>query len=97
YKSVRTKFGIKRNLNKNLALSAAIDRIENNYPEKTVEESILKKRQDIISAMTLGLEYNLQDQISFGFELLYRDRNSNHNIFDYTNNRMSIYLSVDFL
>ncbi len=96
FKSVKGNLSVDQRLLEKFILAAGIDYMKNMYPEKTVENSVEKKREDNIIDWVFGIIYEANEWMSLSADYKYRNRNSNHNIYDYTNNRISGQVNVMF-
>jgi len=79
-------------LSGNLDFAYQVDK----YPTATTEEGETKKRKDDFLSAGLGFSYRMGRNLAFDLQYEFRERDSNFDILDYENNRVSFGLRGSF-
>ncbi len=96
YKFVKGIIGLNQKVMNKINGYIGIDMMVNNYPDETTESSVTKKRKDNILGSSLKLDYDVNEWIGLGANYRYRNRDSNHSAWDYTNNKFNLQIVAKF-
>lgn len=66
----------------------------NEYPNKDVDRDRVHRRSDLLLGAGLGVDYQLQRWLGFGFDYTFSDRKSNFHGFDYTDHIVGLKVTL---
>ncbi len=96
FNSTRGFLKLRQNLSHKIIVSIGVGGYLNKYSQITTENNISEKRADSILEGTVGLDYKVQEWVSLGVGLRYRERDSNFDSYDYDNTQSSFNVSLAF-
>ena len=86
----------RRQIAKNWYVGPQISWQLNDYPEGATVGGETRRRDDHFWVTNIGLQYKIREWIWAGLKYNFQARDSNFDTFDYTNNRVSVDLSVRY-
>jgi len=88
--------GLEKQVGPKVTVSASAFYANSDYPEATLHAGHLSERSDDIWGARVGLRYDIQQWLSTSFWYTHEERNSNHDAYDYDDNRVSLGVSAVF-
>ena len=96
YRFTRVNLEFDQKLANNFSLNFLGSFDKNKYPEESTESGQSAKRDDDVLAGAVGLSYQTQDWLSIGMRYRRKERSSNLDVFDYSDNQLSIEASITY-
>ncbi len=96
FTSTQVRVGLEKSMGPKVRLSVSGFYANNDYPERTAYAGGMGEREDDIWAASVGLKYNIQTWLSTSLSYRHEERDSNQDVYDYEDNRVSLGVSAIF-